>query len=108
VNLDVYDFEFNHSHAKGPRPGLVWSNLKLGFTDSETQTVPSVEIGLPQTIDANKTIAELEAEASDLAKTILRAALSLIEEKGVTALMKEQFERDEELSRSFKNPAEET
>jgi len=47
------------------------------------------------------TIAELEREATGLAKTILREALGLLEAQDVTSLLQGQAARDEDARREL-------
>jgi hypothetical protein len=75
--------------------------MTLLSTDSETGLSPSVELGLLLTARADTTIAELEREATDLAKTILREALALIEAQSVASLIEGQDARDEEARREL-------
>jgi hypothetical protein len=100
MSLTFRDIEFNALSAKAARNDLAWSRLKLQFTD-EKDHGPSVKIALLQTVRPDMTIAELEREATGLAKTILREALSLLEAQDVTSLLQEQGARDDESRREL-------
>jgi hypothetical protein len=94
MSLGLNSITFN---ALSGKPGLKdksWSKMTLLFKDAETGLFPSVELGLLQTARADTTIAELEREATGLAKTILQEALSLLEAQDVTSLLREQDKRD--------------
>ena len=101
MTLNFHAITFNALHGKPNRKNKAWSKLTLLFTDSETGLFPGVELGLLQTAHGSTTIAELEREATDLAKTILREALALIEAQNVTALLEDQGARDEAAHREF-------
>jgi hypothetical protein len=100
VSLTLKEIEFNALRANAGQTDRAWSHLELRFNDG-TDHLPSVRLVLLQTVRPDMTIAELEREATGLAKTILREALSLLEEQGVTSLLQEQGARDEAARREL-------
>jgi hypothetical protein len=84
------DIGFNSSVRPTNDRNLVWSNLFLHFTDVELDYYPSVELHLVLPVGPDVTIRELENLATDRAKTILRAALDLLEGDNVTGLLDSQ------------------
>jgi hypothetical protein len=85
--LEYDRITFNPARQKAVRRDLVWSRLILNFKDTETDHHPSIELTLLQTMRPETTISAIESEATDHAKTILRAALSVLEENDVTSLL---------------------
>ena len=100
MSLTLGDIEFNALRAKAGRNDRAWSHLELRFNDG-TDHLPSVRLVLLQTIHPDMTIAELEREATGLAKTILREALGLLEAQDVTSLLQGQAARDEDARREL-------
>jgi hypothetical protein len=72
--LGFHQITFNALRGKPGLKNRAWSKMVLLYKDSETGLFPSIELGLLQTARADTTIAELEREATNLAKTILREA----------------------------------
>lgn len=85
--LEFDSVTFNPARQTAGRRDLVWSRLILSFKDTDTDHQPVVELTLLQTMRPETTISAIEREATDRAKTILRAALALLEESDVTSLL---------------------
>lgn len=90
--LSLYEVTFNPLRSITTHRELVWSRMMLSFKDSESDCFPLVELTLLQTARPETTIAELEREGTDRAKTILRAALAALEERDVTSILQKQAE----------------
>jgi len=93
--LTLSDITFNPLRSVTSHRGLTWSRLILSFNDPESDCFPSVELTLLQTSTPDTTIAAIEREATYRAKTILRAALDVLEKQDVASLVDSQVNRDE-------------
>ena len=92
--LKFEEIRFDGIGRKAGRADLMWSNLHLGFKDSETDHHPSIEMTLLLSKSPAATIAELEKQARDRAKSILSEALALLEEHDVASLFHIEAEMD--------------
>ena len=86
MTLEFSKIDFDGIGKTAGSPTLMWSHLLLAFRDTENDHHPSVELTLLLTRRPETTIAELELEARDRAKTILKEALAVVEANDLAAL----------------------
>jgi hypothetical protein len=94
--LSLHDVQLNPAHRVAGERDLTWSRLRFRFKDDETDHHPSIEMLLLAKAAQGVTIGELEKQAMDSAKTILRATLDLLEANDITRLLDSQAERQKE------------
>jgi hypothetical protein len=94
MTLKFNSIIFNPLSGVATRRDISWSRLRLSFKDTDADCNPSIELSLLQTAKPGTTIAELESEGRERAKTILRAALDLLEANDITSLLDEEARRN--------------
>ena len=92
--LEFHEASFGPLTSYTTYRDLAWSRLILSFKDADSECFPSIELTLLQPAASGATISELERQATDRAKTILRAALDLLEASDVTSILDKQAARD--------------
>ncbi len=78
---------------KAAEPNLTWANLSLNFTEADNGHVVGVEATLLLHKHPHTTITQLEEEARNQAKSILKEALALLELNDIAALAKSERDR---------------
>ncbi len=86
MKLQFEGIDLSGIGGKTASPDLTWANLTVQFKDIDTDYTLAVETSLLLRKLPETTIAALESEARDQTKTILKAALALLEENDVASL----------------------
>ena len=86
MTIEFFDIALDSIGKPGATRDTMWACLRLKFRDTDTDHCPSIDLHLPVTKRPERTIAELENEVRDHAKTILREALALVEERDIESL----------------------
>lgn len=104
MTLDFHSVVSSGINERSADPNLMWWSLEISFKDTVLDNTPSVAFCLPVGRTPETTIAAIDREARDRAKTILREALALLEANDVEQLRnmeKAREQRDNEHIAAF-------